>query len=61
MKMQQQYYSTQGSVKMDANEKADSHSEKINDGGSGTPAGGNKSNVNQQDVDNKEEVNQQNE
>ncbi|XP_066588319.1 protein PRRC2A-like isoform X2 [Prorops nasuta] len=61
MKMQQQYYSSQGNVKMDSNDKNDSHNEKISDGNAGNQPGGNKSNVNQQDVDNKEEVNQQNE
>ncbi|XP_032674402.1 protein PRRC2C isoform X9 [Odontomachus brunneus] len=62
MKMQQQYYSPQGNVKMDSSDKADNHNDKMNDGPSGTQAGANKSNVNQQDSDNnKEEVNQQNE
>ncbi|XP_011881857.1 PREDICTED: protein PRRC2C isoform X7 [Vollenhovia emeryi] len=62
MKMQQQYYSPQGNVKMDSNDKSDNHSDKMNDGPSGTQPGSNKSNVNQQDSDNnKEEVNQQNE
>ncbi|KAK2582795.1 hypothetical protein KPH14_005056 [Odynerus spinipes] len=62
MKMQQQqYYSSQGNVKIDSNDKTDSHNDKINDGNSGNQAGGNKSNVNQQDSDTKEEVSQQNE
>ncbi|KOC65910.1 hypothetical protein WH47_12709 [Habropoda laboriosa] len=61
MKMQQQYYSTQGNVKMDTNEKTDSHNDKINDGSSSAQQGGAKANVNSQDNDNKEEVNQQNE
>ncbi|XP_020288922.1 protein PRRC2C-like isoform X4 [Pseudomyrmex gracilis] len=62
MKMQQQYYSSQGNVKIDSSDKSDSHNDKINDGPSGTQSGSNKSNVNQQDSDNnKEEVNQQNE
>lgn len=55
-------YFSVGNVKMDSNDKADSHNDKMNDGPSGTQAGANKSNVNQQDSDNnKEEVNQQNE
>ncbi|XP_011689596.1 PREDICTED: protein PRRC2C isoform X3 [Wasmannia auropunctata] len=62
MKMQQQYYPPQGNVKMDSNDKSDSHNDKMNDGPSGTQPGSNKPNVNQQDSDNnKEEVNQQNE
>ncbi|XP_035717368.1 protein PRRC2C-like isoform X6 [Vespa mandarinia] len=62
MKMQQQqYYSSQGNVKIDSNDKTDSHNDKINDGNSGNQSGGNKSNVNQQDSDTKEEVSQQNE
>ncbi|XP_034934414.1 protein PRRC2B isoform X3 [Chelonus insularis] len=61
MKMQQQYYSGQGNVKMDTNEKVDSHNDKIVDGSAGNQGGGNKSNVTQQDGDVKEEVNQQNE
>lgn len=61
MKMQQQYYSGQGNVKMDSNDKSDSHNDKITDGGAGNQSGGNKSNVNQQDGESKEEVNQQNE
>lgn len=50
-----------GNVKMDANEKNDSHNDKIVDVTAGNQGGGNKSNVAQQDVDAKEEVNQQNE
>jgi hypothetical protein len=47
---------------MDSTDKSDNHSDKMNDGPSGTQSGGNKYNVNQQDSDNnKEEVNQQNE
>ncbi|XP_011644345.1 protein PRRC2C isoform X1 [Pogonomyrmex barbatus] len=62
MKIQQQYYSPQGNVKMDSSDKSDNHNDKMNDGPSGTQPGNNKSNVNQQDSDNnKEEVNQQNE
>lgn len=45
---------------MDTNEKVDSHNDKITDGTAGSQGGGNKSNVTQQDVDTKEEVNQQN-
>lgn len=50
-----------GTVKMDANDKADSHNDKINDNSTGAQQGGTKSTVNSQENDNKEEVNQQNE
>ncbi|XP_051158861.1 protein PRRC2C isoform X5 [Leptopilina boulardi] len=61
MKMQQQYYSGSGNVKMDSSDKVDSHNDKIAENNTGNQSGNNKSNINQQDSDNKEEVNQQNE
>lgn len=46
---------------MDSSDKVDTHSDKIAESNAGNQSGGNKSTVNQQDVESKEEVNQQNE
>ncbi|XP_015113837.1 protein PRRC2C isoform X3 [Diachasma alloeum] len=59
MKMQQQYYSGQGNVKIDQTDKNDSHNDKITDPTSGNQSGGSKASVTQQEIDTKEEVNQQ--
>lgn len=46
---------------MDSSDKQDSHNEKMSENSNGTQPGNNKANVNLQDVENKEEVDQQNE
>ncbi|XP_058806241.1 protein PRRC2C isoform X3 [Phymastichus coffea] len=61
MKIQQQYYSGQSNVKMDSNDKVDSHNDKINDVNTASQAGPNKNSANLSETDNKEEISQQNE